>query len=183
MEGHHRVVRQGKALKPGAGVHRHQRPPQRGREALQHIGDDHRVANGDAHGTGQRQPAHKGSPPPQSRFPARPGHLVGAQGAGAGPAAHGVFGGKPHGAKKQNKNQVGHQEGAAAVAAHLGREPPHVSHSHRGAYCRKDKPPAAGKLPVLLFCTHKKPSYPLPACRGGQKDPSHRFLVIRIAAP
>ena len=51
-------------------------------------------ADGDAHGARQRQPAQNAACPAQILFPAGPGHTVGAQGAGAGPAAHGGLGGE-----------------------------------------------------------------------------------------
>ena len=150
MEGDHRVVRQGEGIKPGLRVHAHQRPAHRGGERLKDIGDDNRVAQSDAHGARQRQPAQQAAGRSQLLVPAGPGHLIGAQSAGVGPAAHGVLGGQPHRAEEHNKKQVGQQKGPAAVAAHLGREAPHVGHAHGRPYRREDKAPAAGKSMMFL---------------------------------
>ena len=154
MEGDHRVVRQGEGLKPRPRVHAHQRPAHRGGKGLEHIGNNHRVAQGDAHGARQRQPAQQAAGGTQLLLPAGPGHLIGAQGAGVGPAAHGILGGQAHRAEEHDEKQVGQQEGPAAVAAHLGGEAPHVGHAHGRPNRRQNKTPTAGKTMFLVI--HKK---------------------------
>ena len=157
VEGNHGVVRQGKALKPGGGVRRHQLPGEGAGESLQHVGDDNRVADGDAHGPRQGQPAQKAPGPAQLLLPGAPGHFIGPQGPRPGPAAHGVLRRQAHGAEEGDEDQVGDEEGPAAVAAHLGGKAPHVGHAHRRAHRREDKAPLAAELALLVLVAHAVP--------------------------
>ena len=57
MEGDYGIVRGGERVKPTAGVYCHQLTGDGVEESLQHVGDNASVADGNAHGTSQGQPA------------------------------------------------------------------------------------------------------------------------------
>ena len=145
---------EGKALKPHSGVGGHQEAGRRGGKRLEHIGDDNGVAQSDAHRPGQGQPPQGGSGDPQVFSPAGPGHLVGSQGSGVGPPAHGILRRQAHCAEQQDKKQVGQQECPAAVASHFSREAPHIGHSYSGTHSREHKAPATGKS--MFFRVHNE---------------------------
>ena len=150
VEGNHRVTGAGEGAEPLAGVHRHQIAGEGVEQGLEHIGDDDGIAQGDAHGAGQRQPAQPAAGAAQLFAAGGPGVAVGAQGAGAGTAADGVFGGQTHHAEQRYEDQIGHQEGKAAVGTHFCGEAPHVGHAYGRAHRRQDKAPAAGKIGTLF---------------------------------
>ena len=154
MEGDDGIIHQGEGLKPRAGIHGHNGSGDGGREALQHVGDNAGVADGDAHGTRQGQEAQNPAGPGQLFLAGAPGQGVAAHGAGLGPAADGVLGGEGHIAEQDDEQQVGHQERAAAVAAQLGREAPDVGHAHRAANRRQDEAPAGSEFIAALLFFH-----------------------------
>ena len=157
MEGDHGEVSRGEAFKPGTGIYLHQLAGNGMEEGLQHIGDDDGIAKGDAHRTGQRQPAHRAAGFAQLLAAGCPGGFIGAQGAGAGTAADGIFRGKADQAKKRDEDQVGHQKRETAVGTHLCGEAPYICHAYSRAYGGEDKAPAAGKSGIR-FLTHFRSS-------------------------
>ena len=151
MEEDHRIRSAGECIEPRAGIHVHQSTGDRIEKRLQHVGNDNGVANGNAHGARQRQPADQATHTSHGLTPGRPCAAIGTQRAGAGTAADGVFRGKAHHAEQRHKKEVRHQKGKSAVAAHLGREAPHVGHAHGRAHSRQQKaPPAEISLFLLI---------------------------------
>ena len=143
MVGNHGKIPTGKVGKPGGGVRRQQKAGERIHQCLEHIADNHRIADGNAQGTCQRQPAqnltHLAKPP------AFPGGLIGAQSAGARAPTHGKFRRQGYAAEQGNKQQIDQQKRAAAVGAHFVGEAPDICHAYGGAHRGQNEAPAAGK--------------------------------------
>ena len=106
----------------------------------------------------QRQPAQNAAGLSHGLAAGGPGALIGPQGAGACPAAHGELRGQAHIAENGNEQKVDQKEGPAAVAAHLVGETPDIGHTHRGTHRRQDEAPAAGETLGFRVLIHVVPS-------------------------
>ena len=91
VEGDHRIIAAREGTEPCAGVHRHQIAGNRVKERLEHIGDDDGIAQRNAHGACQGQPAQRAARLAQLLAAGSPGIAVRAQRAGAGSSADGIF--------------------------------------------------------------------------------------------
>ena len=130
---------------PGRRVGVHQRPRDRIGKRLQHIGNDDRIADGDAERTGQRQPAERPADLPRL-FSARPPRIgVGAERSRPGAAADGKLGRQPDIAEDDDKQQIDQQERAAAVRAHFVGESPHIRHADGRTDRGQNEAPAAAE--------------------------------------
>ena len=150
----HGIRRGGKRPEPLRGVRRQKGTEKGVHQGLQNIGHDNGVADGDAEGTRQRQPAQDAAGLPHGFAAGSPGVLIGPQGAGARPAAHGELRRETHVAEDGDEQKVDQKEGPAAVAAHLIGEAPDVGHAHRGAHRCQDEAPAAGKALGFRVLVH-----------------------------
>lgn len=122
----------------------------------QHPAHHHRVADGDAQhpqqGDGAQHPAAPAAPLPE--------HVVQrAHGAGAGEAAQGELPRQAHIAEQGDEQEIGDQEGAAAVLPHPVGKEPDVGHAHRGAHRGQHKADGAGKLAVGTGFMHDIPPH------------------------
>ena len=156
--GDHGVGRGGEGPEPLRGVRRQEGAEDGVHQGLQNVGHDDGVADGDAEGARERQPAQDAAGLAHGLAPGSPGVLIGPQGAGSRPAAHGELRRKAHIAEDGDEQEVDQKEGTAAVAAHLIGEAPDVGHTHRGTHRRQDEAPAAGKALGLRVLVHVVPS-------------------------
>ena len=156
--GDHGVGCGGEGPEPLRGVRRQEGAEKGIHQGLQNIGHDDGVADGDAKGARERQPAQNAAGLAHGLAAGGPGVLIGPQGAGVCPAAHGELRRKAHVAEDNDEQEVDQKEGTAAVAAHLIGEAPDVGHAHRRAHRRQDEAPAAGKALGLCVLVHMVPS-------------------------
>ena len=156
--GDHGVGRGGEGPEPLRGVRRQEGAEDGVHQGLQNVGHDDGVADGDAEGARERQPAQDAAGLAHGLAPGSPGVLIGPQGAGSRPAAHGELRRKAHIAEDGDEQEVDQKEGTTAVAAHLIGEAPDVGHTHRGTHRRQDEAPAAGKALGLRVLVHVVPS-------------------------
>ena len=104
--GDHGVGGGGEGTKPGGGVRGQQCAQQGIHQRLEHIGDDNGIADGDAQGAGQRQPAQQAADFTSRLAAGVPGVFISAQRTSGGTAAHGKLRRKAHIAEDKDKQQI-----------------------------------------------------------------------------
>ena len=95
-----------KRAEPGGGVRGQQCAQQGIHQRLEHIGDDDGIADGDAQGASQRQPAQQTADFTGRLAAGVPGVFISAQRTGGGTAAHGKLRRKAHITENKNKQQI-----------------------------------------------------------------------------
>ena len=154
MVGNHAVGRGGERAEPFARVRAHQRPNEGVYQRLEHVRYDDRIADCDAQGTGQRQPAEQPARLAGGFAARRPGVFVCAERARGRSAAHGEFSRKADVAEDADEQQVDQQERAAAVCAHFVWKTPDVRHADGRTDRGQDKAPPAGKALCVFRVLH-----------------------------
>ena len=104
--GDHGVGGGGEGTEPGGGVRGQQCAQQGIHQRLEHIGDDDGIADGDAQGASQRQPAQQTADFTGRLAAGVPSVFVSAQRTGGGTAAHGKLRRKAHIAEDKDKQQI-----------------------------------------------------------------------------
>ena len=179
MVGDHGKGCGGELAKPGRGVGGHQRARHGVHQRLENIGHDDRISQGDAQRPRQGQPAQKPAGLAHALAAGGPGVFIGAQGAGPGPAAHGKLRRQPHIAENEYEQQVDQKKCAAAVAAQLVGEAPHIGHAHGGAHRGQDKAPAGAEiLGVFLFHCFSRPAAKNPPRKSFRRCGSFYFCLL-----
>ena len=152
--GNDRVGRAGEGSEPRGGVRRHECAEEGVRQRLENVGHDDSVADGDAHGARQRQPAEQSAGLARAPAARGPGIFIGTQRAGRRAAAHRKLRRQADVAENEHEQQVDQQKGPAAVAAQLVGKAPYVCHTDRRADRGQNKAPAAGKALCVFRVLH-----------------------------
>ena len=145
MERNYSVGRCGETVEPDAGIHLHQLTGHGLEESFQHIGNDDGVAESNAHGTCQRQPAPESTCLANLRPAGVPDFAVGTHGTGTEATTNGIFGSQTNGTEQRDKNQICYKEGTTAIGTQLCGKTPDIGHTNSRTNRGKDESPAAGE--------------------------------------
>lgn len=118
----------GGGLEEGGGIGAHQLTGDEAGQAVEYPAQDHRIADGDAQRAHQGQPAECAAQLFLS--PGGKAVFIGPDGARSGQPADAELGGQAHPAEEKDEEQIGDEEGRAAVLAQAVGEHPDVAQAH-----------------------------------------------------
>ena len=152
--GHHHGMPYGVAkaggggLEEGGGIGAHQLTGDETGQAVEYPAQDHRITDGDAQRAHQGQPAECAAQLFLS--PSGKAVFIGPDGARSGQSADAELGGQAHPAEEKDEEQIGDEEGCAAILSQTVGEHPDVAQAHGGAYAGDDKPEGRAEAAVAV---------------------------------